>query len=562
METGKKAARTLARAGELARRDDTFLTLERMEGFLRSGEWPLDTYWDLLDRRAAERPDAPAVIDQGGAATTWRELRARSQAFAAALLDLGYRPGDCLGVQLPNWSEFCAVVLGAARAGVRTAFIHPPYRAHEMEYILALTGALGVVVPGRYRGTDHVALARQVQAQAPRLRDVIAVRAEDGGAARLEDLIASHRGLAVDVAEPVSTDLFVLMFTSGTTSRPKGVMHLHANLLTACRKYVEAFRLGPADRWLIVTPLTHLTAFGIPFLTGSLAAGSSVALLEAWDVARALQLVEQHRVTHLVGAPPMLIDIARSPDAQTRDLSSLRFLMYAGAPCPIEILRRLRSQLGCALAVFYGWTEGLAHTYTTPDDPLEVVSRTVGRTGPGWEWRVVADDGRDAAPGESGEFWGRGPNLSPGYYRQPQFMAERYHPDGWFMSGDIVVRNPGDTFTYVARKDDMINRGGQKFDPREVEELLYQHPKVAQAAVVAMPDDRLGQKSCAFVVTAPGQTLTLDEVQAFLAQRGLAKYKWPERLEPVDALPMTPTGKILRYALRGQAAGGDDAGPR
>ena len=159
------------------------------------------------------------------------------------------------------------------------------------------------------------------------------------------------------------------MFTSGTTSRPKGVMHLHANLLNACRKYVDAFRLGPDDRWLIVTPFTHLTAFGIPFLTGALTARSSVVLLESWDVAKALALVEQHRVTHLVGAPPMLLDIARSPDLSARDLSSLRFLMYAGAPCPVDILRRLQAQLGCALAAFYGWTEGLAHTYTLPGRP-------------------------------------------------------------------------------------------------------------------------------------------------------------------------------------------------
>jgi acyl-CoA synthetase (AMP-forming)/AMP-acid ligase II len=544
--------RARARAWELVGREDTYLTEALVEEFLSSGGWGAESFWDLLMARASERPQAPAVIDQDGSAITWDGLRARSAAFAAALEELGYRPGDCLGVQLPNWSEFCVTVLGAARAGVRPCFIHVPYRAHEMEYILGLTQARGLVVPGLHRGFDHLGLARDLQRRLPGLREVITARAA-GGDRELGEMVEVHLGRSPGVEPPVGTDLFVLMFTSGTTSRPKGVMHLHANLLDACRKYVTDFGLGPEDRWLIVTPLTHLTAFGIVLLAGSMAAGACVALLESWDVGRALELCERHRITHLVGAPPMLIDIARSPDLERRDLSSLRFLMYAGAPCPIEILRRLHGRLGCALAVFYGWTEGLAHTYSVPSDPLEVTSVTIGRTGPGWGWRVVDDRGDDVAPGGTGEFWGRGPNLSPGYYRQPELVRERFTSDGWFRSGDLVTRNPDDTFTFVARKDDVINRGGQKVDPREVEELLYQMPSVRDAVVVAMPDPRLGSRGCAFVVPVEGATVTLADVQAHLERAGVARYKWPERVETLEALPMTPTGKIMRYELRARA---------
>jgi non-ribosomal peptide synthetase component E (peptide arylation enzyme) len=228
--------------------------------------------------------------------------------------------------------------------------------------------------------------------------------------------------------------------------------------------------------------------------------------------------------------------------------------MYAGAPCPIDILRRLHERLGCALSVFYGWTEGLAHTYSLPSDPLEVTSVTIGRVGEGWEARVVGDDGQDVAVGETGEFWGRGPNLSPGYYHQPDFMPARYGPDGWFMSGDLVTRNEDGTYTFVARKDDVINRGGLKIDPRELEEILYRHPGIAQAVVVGYPDPRLGERTCAFVVPAANQQVDLEEVKAYLGAEGLAKYKWPERLEILARLPMTPTGKIMRYELRAQLA--------
>ncbi len=546
----------LARARELAARDDTHISVETAERFLRSGGWSLDTVLELLDRHARERPQAPVLIDQDGTTLTWQELKVRSDAVAAALIDLGYSPGDCLGMQLPNWSEFCVAVLGAGRIGVRPTFIHTPYRAFEMEYILGLTEARGVLVPDTYRGTDHAALARQVRAKLPALRDVIVVRGQGAaqeGTLAFEKLLESGQGRPPAAEPPVSTDLFVLMFTSGTTARPKGVMHLHANLIAGARKYVEAFGFTPDDRWLMVTPITHLTAFGIPFLTGALVAGGSVVLLEAWDVQKGIELAEQYRATHFVGAPPMLIDVARSEELGRRDLSALRFMMYAGAPCPVDILRRLHDRLGCGLAVFYGWTEGLAHTHSSPDDPLGVTSVTVGRTVSGWESEVVGSDGRPVAAGETGEFWGRGPNLSPGYYRQPQFVSARYNADGWFMSGDLITRNADHTFTFVARMDDMINRGGQKLDPREVEELLYTHPKVEHALVVAMPDERLGERGCAFIVPRSGQTFTLEDLRSFLAERGLAKYKWPERVELIEALPMTPTGKIMRYELRERA---------
>lgn len=561
MDAPDRAAATADHARAWLGRPDSYLDAGRIERFLASGGWTADTFVSLLERHAAERPEALAIIDQDGTATTWGKLRERAEAFAAALEGRGYAAGDRLGVQLPNWSEFAVVVLGAARIGVVPVFMHTPYRGFELEYILGLTAARGLVVPATYRGYDHLALAADLRGKLPALREIIVVRAgheravvgaHDGIV--LDDLLAEGQGRQPQAPPPASTDLFVVMFTSGTTGRPKGVMHLHANLLDACRKYVAAYDLGPDDRWLIVTPLTHLTAFGIAYLAGALAGGGSAVLLEAWDAGRALELAERHGVTHFVGAPPMLIDVARSADLDSRDLSALRFMMYAGAPCPIEILRTLHERLGCAMSVFYGWTEGLAHTYSLPSDPLEVTSVTIGRTGEGWEARVVGDDGRDVAVGETGEFWGRGPNLSPGYYHQADFMAARYGPDGWFMSGDLVTRNADGTFTFVARKDDVINRGGNKIDPRELEEILYRHPAIAQAVVVGYPDARLGERTCAFVVPAEGRTVDLEEVKAYLGAQGLARYKWPERLEILARLPMTPTGKIMRYELRAQLA--------
>lgn len=551
---------TLENARKLIGRQDSYLTEERVKSFIDSGAWSLDSFVDLLESHASNRPDAIAIVDQDGGSLTWKTFRDKSRAFGASLEKHGYQPGDSIGIQLPNWSEFAIAVMGSSYAGVSPVFIHTPYRSFEMSYILELTEAKGLVLPRSYRGTDHLALGQELRGMLPKLKDLIVVRAEKSLESEgdrvfgFESMVSSELGSKPSSRPPLSTDLFVLMFTSGTTNRPKGVMHTHANLMTACRNYVEAYQLSPDNHWLIVTPITHLTAFGIAFLGGCIAGGSTVTLLEAWDTEKSLELVESQHITHFVGAPPMLIDVARSPSIEKRDLSSLEFMMYAGAPCPIEILRKLHDRIGCKLAVFYGWTEGLAHTYSGLDDPLEVTSVTIGRTGQDWESIVVDDLGNEVSDGDKGELWGRGPNLSPGYYHQPQFMGDRFHPDGWFMSGDIVTKNTDGTFTFVGRKDDEINRGGQKVDPREVEELLYELPEVANAVVVSKPDARLVQRGCVFVVPAPGEAVTLELLTRHLEKRGLAKYKWPESLEVVDSLPMTPTGKIMRYALRERAA--------
>lgn len=282
--------------------------------------------------------------------------------------------------------------------------------------------------------------------------------------------------------------------------------------------------------------------------------GAAVTLLESWDAGRCVELLERDRPTYLLGAPPMLIDLARFPQLGDHAVQSVRGICYAGAPCPAETLNRLNSDLGADVYAFYGYTEAGATHMTRPGDPITISSRSFGKAIRGVEQRLVDEAGDDVpVPGE-GELWSRGASFIVGYYGQPETTTKMFTTDGWFRSGD-VVRFDADGYGYfVSRHDDLINRGGYKIDPREVEEVLYEHPAVSQAAVVAMPDDRLGQRAALFIVPRmPGEQLDLAEVTTFLEKKGVSKTKWPEAVEMLDSFPTTTTGKFVRYALRSRA---------
>jgi len=545
----------LQRAAKIVARPDTYLTRDMVEGFLASDAWGEESFVHDLERHARQRPGALAMIDDDGRRTTYGEYEERTRRFALALLKLGLQPGDRVAMQLPNTSEFCITLLACARAGLLPVFLHVVYQKHDLDYVLGLTGARAFVTMREFRGRDQLQLALTARDSAEALEHVISVGGGPG-ALDFEKIIAEEADTDASILEerrPTGADPFFIMFTSGTTGRPKAELHLHANnqfWITAFER-LQGFR--PDAHWLLVTPIAHLTGLGIGVLS-ALKRGAPFTLLTAWDADRCVELLERDRPSYLLGAPPMLIDLARHPGLGKREVSSLEKICYAGAPCPAEILTTLNDKLGAEIIAFYGYTEGGATHGTRPGDPISVTSRSIGAIAPGMEMRLVDEDGNDVPIPGQGELWVRGPNFIAGYFGQPEVTEQMFTQDGWFRSADIVRFDERGYGYFVSRKDDLINRGGYKIDPREIEEILYTHPRIAQAAVVSMPDERLGERAAVFLVpTQQGDVLTLKDVTGFLDEQGLSRTKWPEAVEMIDAFPMTSTGKFMRYSLRERA---------
>lgn len=543
------------RLDELAGREDTWVTREILQSYVDMGAWTGDSFVHDLLRRAAAQPDVLAILDEDGRRTTYGDYERATRRLALALLDLGFQPGDRLAMQLPNVSEFCITLLACARARIVPVFLHVVYGEHDLDYILGLTGARGIVVRREFRGREFLPLALRMRVKIPSVEHVISVGGGEGAldfAGLIAEAPADPSGRLEELT-PTGADPFFVMFTSGTTGRPKAELHTHANNLYWIQAF-ERLQRFPADaHWIIVTPIAHLTGLGIGVLS-ALHRGAAFTLLTAWDAARCVELLERDRPTYLLGAPPMLIDLARLPGLGERAVQSVRGICYAGAPCPAEILNSLNQQLGADVYAFYGYTEAGVTHMTRPGDPISTTSRSIGKLVPGVEMRLVADDESDVEPPGEGEVWCRAPSFIPGYFGQPETTRRMFTPDGWFKSADIVRFDDEDYGFFMSRRDDLINRGGYKIDPREIEEVLYEHPRVGQAAIVAMPDERLGQRAAAFIVPkTPGDTLRLEDLTGFLQEKGVSRTKWPEAAEMIDAFPMTSTGKFMRYSLRERA---------
>lgn len=542
----------------LAARDDTWVTRELLARYVEEGAWTGESFVHDLERHARERPEALAIIDEDGRRTTYGEYEDRTRRLADALLSLGLEPGDRLAMQLPNSSEFCLTLIACARVRIVPVFLHVVYDEHDLDYVLDLTAARALVVPANFRGRDFVPLARTMRGKVEALEHIVVVGAGDleGDLLSFEEMLASEPVHDIDPLRPTGADPFFIMFTSGTTGRPKAELHTHANNLFWIHHFEQGQQFPRDAQWIIVTPIAHLTGLGIGVLS-ALRRGAAYTLLTAWDVARCVELLERDRPTYLLGAAPMLIDLARFPGLGEREVQSLRGICYAGAPCPAETLNALNDQLGADIAAFYGYTEAGVTHMTRPGDPISVTSRSIGAVLDGIEMRLVDDEGHDVELPGQGELWARGPNFVVGYYGQPETTTRMFTVDGWFRSADIVRFDEHGYGYFVSRRDDLINRGGYKIDPREIEELLYEHPGVGQAAVVAMPDERLGQRAAVFVVPADTgrgrEPVALDDLTAFLEEKGLSRTKWPEALELVESFPMTSTGKFMRYALRERA---------
>jgi len=521
--------------------------------FYERGYWTSETLPDVLDRRAAAGPDRPLIID-GATVLTNAQVRAAAYRVAAGLRSLGVRAGDRIAVQLPNWPEYVLTYFALARLGAVIVPLMPIYRHKEVAYILGLTGA------SAYIGTsgeafDHLAMVRELRGDVPELKTVVTVRgAAQPGEARYEDLAA---GSGVPDGEllgpsPDPDAGHLIGFTSGTESQPKGCFHTWNSYSFTPRMQRLLYDVTPDDIELVVSPPTHTSGLAAGLLK-PLVSGAVACLMPKWSPQDALSLIGRHRVTMATGATPFIAMLAEAYDPSVHDVSSFRMFLCGGAPVPAALIARVRETLRTTKVLsIYGQTESLILTTCLPADSDERAATSSGRPAPGVQVAIAGPQGAPLPAGETGEIWYRTPGAMLGYWRNPDATAAAIDGAGWRHSGDLGYLDAAGYLQITGRIKDMIIRGGVNISSREVEEMLEQHPRIAAAAVVGVPDERLGERVGAFVVAA-GAEPTLAELTAFLEERfRLAKQKLPEVLRVLPELPKTATGKVSKQELQAQ----------
>ena len=529
---------------------ETRLTDDLIARYQKSGHWGAETFYSILTARAAAHPDRVAIVDRGRR-VTYAELKTRVDRVAAGFAALGIGAKDVVTIQLPNWAEFAYVFFALERLGAVANQIGPDFRSREVDYILRFSESRAFVCPASFKSFDYLKMIGELRPGLPDLKavGVLGSPAAAGGAqglVSLDTLIEDATAVASPGAGQRANDVMRMAFTSGTTGNPKGVIHSHNTTLSTCRTLNADMRVTPDEVFLIYLPLG--LNWGYLTLVQALMAGARAVLLDQFSARAALELSQRERVTYIPTAPASIIAMLNEPDLARFDRSSLRVIITGGASCPIETIREFRARMHGHLIELYGMLETGFHTYTRLEDDPEAVTGTVGTVSAGLGLRLIDESGRDVAAGAEGEIAALGPSVHLGYHKNPSANAELFTADGWFRTGDLGQFDRAGNVKIVGRLKEMINRGGKKFFPREIEEILYTHPKILHAAIVGVPDPRLGERNCLCVIPRPGQRLTLDEVVGYLKD-GVATYKLPETIEVFDELPFTLTGKIQRHVL-------------
>ncbi|MCK9550992.1 AMP-binding protein [Aquamicrobium sp.] len=524
----------------------------------------------LLADCVAARRDATAVVFPGeGIRWTWKEFARRVDALAGGFARFGYAKGDRVGIWAPNRSEWLLTQFATARLGVILVTINPAYRLNEVEYALKLSGCRGLVLAERFRGSDYAAMMAALlpelsasggeisSALLPQLRHLI-VMSEDArpGMHRFRDVEVKGAGVTAGELDAFSArldrlDPINIQFTSGTTGRPKGATLTHRNIVNNAAFVTGALKLGAEDRLCIPVPFYH--CFGMVMGTlGCVTKGATMIVpSEGFDPAATLATVSAERATGLYGVPTMFVAMLEHPDFGRYDLSSLRTGIMAGAPCPIEVMKRVQSQMNMReVTIAYGMTETSPVSFqSSTDTPLEKRVTSVGRIHPHVEVRVADVDGGTVAVGEQGEILTRGYSVMHGYWDDPAQTAAAIDAQGWMHTGDLGRIDADGYCNITGRVKDMICRGGENVYPREIEEFLYSHPAVSQVQVFGIPDHALGEIVCAWIIPRTGTDPTEEDIRAFCKDR-IAHYKVPAVVRFCSDLPTTVTGKPQKFLMR------------
>lgn len=548
---------------------------ERAEEYRRRGWWQPRLVTDVALGSSPAYPDRCAVVD-ADRRLTYSQLVAAVDTAASRLRRLGIGRGDSVLVQLPNSLEYVITTLALIRLGAPPVVALPALREHELDHILNVTRPVAMAVPLRSRRFDHLAMAERLRERHPGIRMLLVTRRDPAGAdevvpvgADVADLTSLTLGgvlpgvdtpgkplhAADDAPEPPGPrDNALFLLSSGTTGPPKAIPRPHEAFGHVIRSAAEVSGLSESSVYLAAMPASHSFVLGHPGILGTLSRGGRIVLDSPDDPRRTLALVERERVTHCALAPALLLQWLAAAEAGEFDLTSLQVLQVGGARLDATTARRVREELGCRVQQVYGMSEGLLN-FTRLGDPDDVVDETQGRpSAAGDELLVVDESGRAVGPGETGELLTRGPSVLAGYYGEDETNARSFTADGHYRTGDLVRLHPSGNLVVAGRLKDVINRGGEKIPADELEAVVLTHPGVRSAAAVAMPHPLYGEAVCLFVVGVEEGAPALRELRRHLEGRGLARYKLPERLVPVEALPLAGVGKVDKVALRAEAA--------
>ncbi|CAM7955084.1 TPA: medium-chain fatty-acid--CoA ligase [Escherichia coli] len=523
---------------------------QRRAAYRQQGLWGDASLADYWQQTARAMPDKIAVVDNHGASYTYSALDHAASCLANWMLAKGIESGDRIAFQLPGWCEFTVIYLACLKIGAVSVPLLPSWREAELVWVLNKCQAKMFFAPTLFKQTRPVDLILPLQNQLPQLQQIVGVDklAPATSSLSLSQIIADNTPLTMAITTH-GDELAAVLFTSGTEGLPKGVMLTHNNILASERAYCARLNLTWQDVFMMPAPLGHATGF-LHGVTAPFLIGARSVLLDIFTPDACLALLEQQRCTCMLGATPFVYDLLNLLEKQPADLSALRFFLCGGTTIPKKVARECQ-QRGIKLLSVYGSTESSPHAVVNLDDPLSRFMHTDGYAAAGVEIKVVDDARKTLPPGCEGEEASRGPNVFMGYFDEPELTARALDEEGWYYSGDLCGMDEAGYIKITGRKKDIIVRGGENISSREVEDILLQHPKIHDACVVAMPDERLGERSCAYVVLkAPHHSLSLEEVVAFFSRKRVAKYKYPEHIVVIEKLPRTASGKIQKFLLR------------
>jgi cyclohexanecarboxylate-CoA ligase len=533
---------------------ETILSTEYIEKY--QSVWPNKTILDYLNDAIAKFPDKIAIIDKRSR-YTYRELGKMVDRVALGMLELGLGKGDVISIQLPNWNEFIILHYAATRIGAITNPLIPIYRDREISYMVGMAESKMIVIPDEFRGYDYLAMINRLSHQWPSLQHVYVIGESENVPAYMKPLTSLFDKPWEEIRDPAvldeithnPNDVTEIIFTSGTTGNPKGVMHTHNTICVSTNYWIDHLQLTSDDVMFMASTFAHQTGFGYGVRLPTTIGGTGV-YQDIWNPLEFIELIEEEGITFTAGATPFLQDMVQLDGLENRNIDSLRVFAAMGAPIPMALVKEASEKVNFAILSGWGSTECGLVTLTRLDDTKEKLTSTDGIALESMEVKVIDSNGDPCPPNQEGDLLSRGPAIFVGYLKNLEETMSDFQ-DGWFFTGDRAYMDEDAYIRISGRNKDIIIRGGENIPVAYVENVLYEHEDILDAQLIALPDPRLQEKACAVISMKPGRTpLSFPSLQEYLKKKGLAKQYWPEYMEIVESFPRTASGKIQKFRLR------------